>query len=132
VKTSKDPGYFQRKQFEKLLLDFSRMIGTLDIKLEDYGVSFQKGFLPSEEPLKVLPSSYYQPWETIIQEIPKLIRTFELRQEVDRLPVLSTEYLETEREWQRAYVILCFMTHGYIWGGERPSEVSSNRASIKI
>lgn len=100
------------------------MIELTNIKLEDYAVSFKNGFLPSESPLSVLPNAYYQPWETVVNKLPELLRTYELRQEVDKIPVLSTIHLQTEQEWKRAYVVLCFLTHGYIWGGEKPSEVS--------
>ena len=41
---------------------------------------------------------------------------------IDRLPIIPTSHLDTEPEWRRAYSILSFMAHGYIWGGEKPSE----------
>lgn len=53
-----------------------------------------------------------------------------LRGVVDRLPVLSTEFLLTEPEWQRAYVVLSFMVHAYIWGGETPSDIVPPSLSI--
>ena len=36
------------------------------------------------------------------------------------MPVLSTLYLDTIQEKRRAYVILSFLAHGYIWGGSKP------------
>lgn len=84
----------------------------------------QNGFLPADAPLKVLPSSYYAPWEKIIQHLPELLKAGKLRREVDALPVLSTDKLMDEAEWRRAYVILTFFTHAYVWGGEKAEEVS--------
>jgi indoleamine 2,3-dioxygenase len=55
--------------------------------------------------------------------LPELLKDRTLRNEVDALPILSTEHLTSENEWQRAYSILAFLTHSYIWGGEKPSEV---------
>lgn len=81
------------------------------------------GFLPSAEPLAVLPDAYYQPWETLASSLPKLLQTNSFRAHVDaELPVLSTSRLQAEQEWRRAYLILTFATHAYIWGGDKPSE----------
>ena len=43
---------------------------------------------------------------------------------VDELPILSTSKLNGEPEWRRAYVVLAYLTHAYVWGGEKPKEVS--------
>ncbi|KAI1263735.1 Indoleamine 2,3-dioxygenase [Xylariaceae sp. FL1019] len=83
----------------------------------------KNGFLPATQPMRRLPDNYYEPWEEIVESIPHLIRNNTIRSAVDVLPVLSTSRLSSETEWRRAYVILSFLTHGYIWGGDRPSEV---------
>lgn len=41
---------------------------------------------------------------------------------VDRLPILHTDFLRDESEWRRAYSILGFITHGYVWGGDSPAD----------
>lgn len=91
-------------------------------RLEDYDVSELYGFLPSEYPLEVLPDSYYRPWENIVRNLQGLILSKRLRGVVDNLPVLSTDHLRSLPEWRRAYLILAFVSHAYIWGGDRPSE----------
>lgn len=53
-----------------------------------------------------------------------LLLSNRLRTVIDKLPVIPASHLETEPEWRRAYSMLTFMAHGYIWGGEKPSEVS--------
>jgi hypothetical protein len=83
----------------------------------------KNGFLPAVKPLKRLPDTYYQPWEQILDNLPILLVEKTIRYEISKLGVLTTVRLNTEREWQRAYMILCFLTHGYIWGGDTPSEV---------
>lgn len=99
------------------------MLGPLNIVLEDFGVSPRNGFLPDELPLRRL-SLYYSAWEDIVARLPSLLQRKSLRGVVDRLPLLSTSELLSESQWQRAYVLLSFLAHGYIWGGDRPSEVS--------
>lgn len=91
--------------------------------LASYGVS-KNGFLPAISPLTRLPNEYYQPWESVIEVLPTLIETRQIRQRVDELPVLDTKYLTTDAEWQRAYSMLAVIAQGYIWQGPEPSEVS--------
>jgi indoleamine 2,3-dioxygenase len=93
-------------------------------RLSDYDISPHNGFLPAEVPLEVLPDPYYQPWETVARNFQSLILSKRLRQIVDTLPILSTDLLLTEPEWRRAYSVLGFIAHAYIWGGVTPSDVS--------
>lgn len=94
-------------------------------ELKRFGVTCN-AFLPEQSPLKILPDAYYEPWELVVQHLPLLIESG-IRTAVDRLPVLSTSRLATEAEWRRAYVILAFLTHAYVWGGDKPSEVRLGR-----
>jgi indoleamine 2,3-dioxygenase len=96
---------------------------TSRLKLDDFDIT-ENGFLPSEQPLQRLPNPYYHRWEEVALNLPQLIRLHQIRGEILQLPILSTKKLHTEAEWRRAYVLLAFMTHGYIWGGDIPAEVS--------
>lgn len=89
---------------------------------EDYDVSTKNGFLPTEPPLEILPDAYYEPWEHIVKNLQGLILSKRLREVVEKLPVLSTDRLEGEAQWRRAYTALAFIAHAYIWGGKKPSE----------
>ncbi|ROV87625.1 hypothetical protein VMCG_10627 [Cytospora schulzeri] len=90
------------------------------------------GFLPSEEPLKSLPNSYYEPWEFLIYNLQDLLDNGSLRSRVDQTPVLSTEFLLTEPEWRRAYVILTLLTHSYVWGGDKAADILPPSISVPI
>ncbi|KAK4167800.1 Indoleamine 2,3-dioxygenase [Cladorrhinum sp. PSN259] len=92
------------------------------IVLEDFDVT-SNGFLPDDQPLERLPSPYYEPWESLAKDLPVHLQDQTLRSLVDRLPILSTTHLKTESEWRRAYVILGFLTHGYVWGGDKAAEI---------
>ncbi|EUC38028.1 hypothetical protein COCCADRAFT_1250 [Bipolaris zeicola 26-R-13] len=89
--------------------------------LPEYGIS-QNGFLPAEPPLSRLSQDYYRPWEQIIEKLPLLIETQQIRQSVDELPILDVSQLDNEAEWQRAHSMLAVMAQGYIWTGPEPSE----------
>ncbi len=100
--------------------------------LKDYEVSAHNGFLPGTVPLDILPDSYYGPWETVVRNFQSLILAKRLRRTVDALPILETDLLLTDAEQRRAYSILAFIAHGYIWGGDRPAEVSFNLSNLKL
>jgi indoleamine 2,3-dioxygenase len=101
------------------------------IPLDEFRVSYETGFLPINTtnnrklPLHRLSNPYFSPWEDVISGLPELIQTGEIRQKVLDLPVLSVENLDAddEAEWQRAYLVLAFLTHAYIWGGEKAEDV---------
>ncbi|KAL5119816.1 tryptophan 2,3- dioxygenase [Pleosporales sp. CAS-2024a] len=100
--------------------------------LSDYDVSPQNGFLPDEIPLSILPHTYYQPWETVARNFQSLLLAKRLRRIIDALPILNTDLLLSEAEWRRAYSILGFMAHGYIWGGEKPVDIVPPSISIPL
>ncbi|KAH8734308.1 Indoleamine 2,3-dioxygenase [Ilyonectria robusta] len=93
-------------------------------ELKKFSVS-RNAFLPEDSPLKHLPNAYYEPWELIAHNLPSLVKAGEtgIRRAVAQLPILSTDRLQSEPEWRRAYMILAFMTHAYVWGGEKPEQI---------
>ncbi|KHN95177.1 Indoleamine 2,3-dioxygenase subfamily [Metarhizium album ARSEF 1941] len=100
--------------------------------LADYGLSPRHGFLPETLPLTHLPDPYYNKWEAIAANLQALVLTRRLRSVVDRLPVLSSIGLEHEAEWRRAYSLLCFMAHAYIWGGDAPADRLPKAISVPL
>ena len=88
-----------------------------------YGISPEYGFLSPDRPLETLPNLYYAKWEAVVANLQPLLLSKRIRSVVNRLPILSTGHLHTDAEWRRAYVVLVFMLHSYVWGGDRPAEV---------
>lgn len=95
-----------------------------DINLDDYCLSAVSGFLPERPPVERLPNPYYDPWEDICCDLPLLITSERLKDKLESLPLLSTALLNTKEEWRRAYVVLSFLSQGYIWNGNPPRRVS--------
>lgn len=81
--------------------------------LDSYYVSEDLGFI-LREPLTELPP-YYKPWLDIALELPELVHSHELRSRVSRMPLLSSQYLQTHRELRLAHLALGATTMGYIW-----------------
>ncbi|MCX7925769.1 MAG: indoleamine 2,3-dioxygenase [Fimbriimonadales bacterium] len=93
-----------------------------ELRLEDYEVHPERGFLPAEDPLPYLEDPYYAPWEQIAADLPKLLVARKIRQVVDAMPRLTIERLQTERELRRAMMLLSYIGHAYVWNGDAPAE----------
>ncbi|KAJ3275494.1 hypothetical protein HDV01_000321 [Terramyces sp. JEL0728] len=83
--------------------------------LEEFGIDPQTGFLPNPPPVKQLPK-YYQPWEFIIDNLNAFLVSGAIRDRVRKLEKLSVEYLSGVVEQRRAYCMLSFIAHAYIYG----------------
>ena len=90
--------------------------------LSDYNLSPTLGFLSPDPPLSKLPDAYYKPWEELIVDLHGLISGKAIYEKVKRLPLLTTHKLDDRLQWQRAYLILAYLVHGYVWaeGADAP------------
>ncbi|KAL4908919.1 hypothetical protein BDW74DRAFT_187392 [Aspergillus multicolor] len=106
------------------------MLSSPDFSLEEYEFSLQTGFLPEAPPLQCLPDPYYAPWEAVARDLTASIKNGTIHQAVESLPVLTTANLRSKPEWRRAYVVLSYLTHAYVWGGEIPKDVLPAAISV--
>ncbi|XP_031570562.1 indoleamine 2,3-dioxygenase 2-like isoform X2 [Actinia tenebrosa] len=83
------------------------------LKLEDFDVSPTLGFVP-DNPLVRLPE-YFDPWERLCDELPTLWKNRTTRSAIEKLPLLDYAILSSQKEWQRADVVLTAMAHSYVW-----------------
>lgn len=91
------------------------------LDLQSFQVNPHSGFLPSEFPVVKLPDPYYQPWEDLVNNLPALLLSRRIRVMVDKLPLLSTDKLQSTPEVRRAYQVLGFLAHAYVWGTNEPT-----------
>lgn len=94
--------------------------------LEKYCISPHHGFLDDRLPLTRLSSKKYIKWEEIVAELPSLLQEgSKVRSVIDGLDVLDLDdtILGDVRELRRAYSILGFMAHAYIWASGTPRDV---------
>ncbi|XP_043392333.1 indoleamine 2,3-dioxygenase 1 isoform X1 [Chelonia mydas] len=68
---------------------------------------------------------YYAPWMDVAANLPHLIEGHQLRREVAKMPLLSTQYLRGHRQLRLARLALGFITMGYVWQG-------GSRQTVKI
>jgi len=78
------------------------------------------GFLPAQDPLVSLPAAF-APWERVGTDLPALLITRRLRDEVERLPVLDPAALHDGPEAERGLLLLTYMASAYVWGGPEPA-----------
>ncbi|KAG0743338.1 hypothetical protein G6F57_008318 [Rhizopus arrhizus] len=84
--------------------------------LEKYDVSPITGFLPSKPPLKRLSNEYFAPWENMMDDFNDLLLAGKLREKIHKLPLLDSRRLQTIEEYRRAFLIMCMLSHSYVWG----------------
>ncbi|PHZ10102.1 Indoleamine 2,3-dioxygenase [Rhizopus microsporus ATCC 52813] len=84
--------------------------------LEDYDISPVTGFLPSKPPLKRLTNEYFAPWENMMDNFNGLLLAGRLREKIHELPLLDANRLGSIEEYRRAFLILCLLSHAYVWG----------------
>lgn len=85
----------------------------MDILLK-YDIS-ENGFL-SKDPIPILDS--LPDWEMIVKELPNYNKERILRDAVANLSEFDVNLLTTSSHYKRAYVVLCLLTHSYVFGGE--------------
>ncbi|KAH7042842.1 indoleamine 2,3-dioxygenase subfamily [Macrophomina phaseolina] len=90
-------------------------------RVEDYGISPTRGFLPADDPLERLSHPIYASWEALAKDLPSLIRRRKIRHAVEQLDVVSTEHLRSSQELRRACSLLGFIMNAYIWSGDQPA-----------
>ncbi|CAI4034479.1 hypothetical protein SMKI_10G2720 [Saccharomyces mikatae IFO 1815] len=94
--------------------------------LKEYRISSDHGFLDDRLPLARLSSNKYMKWEEIVAKLPSLLQEgSKVRTVIDELEVLDLDdsILGEVRELRRAYSILGFMAHAYIWASGTPQDV---------
>jgi indoleamine 2,3-dioxygenase len=86
----------------------------------DYGISPKYGFLSPDPPAWAFSDNYYKQWDELIENLSSLIKSGRIYDEIEKLPLLETNRLNGEVEYRRAYVVLAFLTHAYVWGQQPP------------
>ncbi|ORX43470.1 Indoleamine 2,3-dioxygenase [Hesseltinella vesiculosa] len=84
--------------------------------LEEYDIHPKTGFLPPEPPLRRLMDPYYEPWETMMDNFNGLLLAGKLRENIHKMPLLDHSKLVAVEEYRRAFLILCMLSHSYVWG----------------
>ena len=103
------------------------MLSLEDFKAR-YNIHEKFGFLPYPRPMECIESEPFKSsWEKLVKEIPKYTSNEQQGQLIEMLhamPVLDANVIIKEGllSCQRAYVVLGFLAHFYVWG-EFPTKI---------
>ncbi|WP_171075398.1 indoleamine 2,3-dioxygenase [Nonomuraea basaltis] len=86
----------------------------------EYAIDVSRGFVPAEDPVDALPA-YYRPWEQVGRNIAALIMTGRIRPEIESMPALALDRLESCGEQERAMLLLSCLANAYVWGHGTPA-----------
>lgn len=89
------------------------------LRLSDYGMSRERGFLASFDPVKVELPPALKPARDMALSIPQLVCTGRVRALLERLPVIElTDFCATASEAEQRIAMLhySFMVQTYVWG----------------
>jgi indoleamine 2,3-dioxygenase len=97
-------------------------MSTTPTSIAAFEISDERGFLPFQDPLNRL-SGPFDPWEKAARLLPKLLVSDQLRRTVADLPPFPIELVNDDRERERAMVLLSYLGHAYVWGGDQPATI---------
>ncbi|XP_036106506.1 indoleamine 2,3-dioxygenase 2 [Molossus molossus] len=105
---------------------------TLTLSLGRFHISEDCGFL-LPNPLRELPN-HYRPWMEIANELPHFIESHQLRAQVNKMPLLTCQFLRSYREQRLAHLVLSLITMGYVWqeGETQPQEVLPRNLALPL
>ena len=100
-------------------------------KLEDYNVSWEYGFLPTNTPVQArLPEDFW-PLQEIAALLPKWLATGEIRQVIEATPEVAVNNLPLDkRQLRRLMQVYAYLTHAYVWGKHPPANVLPRNIAI--
>uniref|UniRef100_A0A915ARX4 Indoleamine 2,3-dioxygenase n=1 Tax=Parascaris univalens TaxID=6257 RepID=A0A915ARX4_PARUN len=103
-------------------------------KLEDvlrqFRVDENYGFL-LPNPLTQLPNAF-QPWQSIVDELPALIESGSIDERIASLPVIATDQLKSDRELRLAHLLLVTLAAAHVWSKGTDKAQLSIPAQISI
>ncbi len=84
------------------------------VKISDFGITEEFGYLPAYEPAQSL-SAGNEEWDQYGKDLPKLLMGTNFRARVRALPSFNVAALKGEAEIQRAMLVLSYIGQAYQW-----------------
>lgn len=89
----------------------------LSLDIENYEVSQDYGFLPSQSPAQAALPKHFHPIEEMAALLPKWLILGRIRQTIERLPEVNVEQEPLDDlQLRRAMLMYSYLTHAYVWG----------------
>ncbi len=101
------------------------------IKLEDYDVSQECGFLPTVSPASAkLPESFGSLQQTAAL-LAKLLSTSKIRQALESVPEVDVDNeILDEMQLRQLVLLYSFLSHAYVWGEPTPAKILPRNIAV--
>ena len=92
------------------------------VKLSDFGLSEEFGYMQHTEPVATLPPGN-EAWDEMGKNLPKYLMGTNFRQRVKDLPEFKIDTLKTDGQIRRAFLVLSYIGQAYQWSDNEPAHV---------
>ena len=92
------------------------------VKLSDFGLSEEFGYMQHSEPVATLPPGN-EAWDERGKNLPKYLMGSDFRQRVKDLPDFKIDTLKTDGQIRRAFLVLSYIGQAYQWSDNEPAHV---------
>lgn len=92
------------------------------VKLSDFGLSEEFGYMQHSEPVATLPPGN-EAWDEMGKNLPKYLMGSDFRQRVKDLPDFKIDTLKTDGQIRRAFLVLSYIGQAYQWSDNEPAHV---------
>ena len=99
------------------------------VKIADYGITEEFGYLPTFDPAKNL-SAGNEEWDQFGRDIPKLLMSSDFRKRVTELPDFKVSALKGDAEIQRAMLVLSYIGQSYQWSDVKPATTLPKKLAL--
>ncbi|MEY3388047.1 MAG: hypothetical protein RI944_820 [Actinomycetota bacterium] len=96
------------------------------VKIEDFGISEEFGYMQNVDPVTSLPAGN-EAWDEMGKNLPKYLMGSDFRKRVKELPPFNLQTLKTEGEIRRAMLVLSYIGMAYQWSDNNPAFVIPER-----
>ena len=96
------------------------------VKIEDFGISEEFGYMQNVDPVTSLPAGN-EAWDEMGRNLPKYLMGSDFRKRVKELPPFNLQTLNTEGEIRRAMLVLSYIGMAYQWSDNNPAFVIPER-----
>ena len=96
------------------------------VKMEDFGISEEFGYMQNVDPVTSLPAGN-EAWDEMGKNLPKYLMGSDFRKRVKELPPFNIQTLKTEGEIRRAMLVLSYIGMAYQWSDNNPAFVIPER-----
>jgi len=97
-------------------------VSAQPVKLSDFGLSEEFGYMQHSEPVATLPPGN-EAWDEMGKNLPKYLMGSDFRQRVKDLPDFKIDTLKTDGQIRRAFLVLSYIGQAYQWSDNEPAHV---------